>query len=100
MPDSSGELDRNYEKYPNLGDHPDRYEILMFQMLHYEPETNSMMQLSTMIEILKVLGEPRRHSMWAGTKLGDETTTDPLFGEARMSGRFVFREGDLDGKEE
>ena len=95
------ELDRNYEKYPNLGDHPDRIEVLMFQMLHYEPETNSMMQLSTMIEILKVLGEPRRRSMWAGTKLADKAdTTDPLFGEGRMTGRFVFREGDLDEKKE
>jgi len=98
---SSGELDRQYDKYPSLGDHPDRYEILMFQMLHYEYETNSIMQISTMIEILKVLGEPRRRSMWAGTKLADEvTTTDPLFGEGKMTGRFVFREGDLDSKEE
>ena len=86
-----GRLDRNVEKYPNLGDHPDRYEVLMFQMLHYERETNTMMQLSTMIEILKVLGMPRRRSMWAGTKLDDKTvTTDPLFGEGRMEGRFIY----------
>lgn len=95
---SSGEMDRNSEKYPNLGDHPDRYEVMMFQMLHYEVETNTMMQLSTMIEILKVLGLPRHRGMWAGTNLSDKImTTDPLFGEGgRMEGRFIFGGNDDD----
>jgi hypothetical protein len=93
---STGQLDRQRDKYPNLGDHPDAYEVLMFQMLHYERKSNVMMQLSTMTEILKVLGKPRTRSMWAGTKLSDEvSTTDPLFGEGKMEGRFVY-DGRLD----
>ena len=93
------ELDRNHEKYPNLGDHPDRYEMVMFHMLHYEWGTNQMMQLSTMIEIEKVLGN-RSRLAWQHTKLSDKVKTgDPLFpkgdSEMRMTGRFVF-----DGEEE
>jgi hypothetical protein len=92
-----GEFDRNVEKYPSLGDHPDRFEAMMFQMLHYERENNTMMQLTTMIDVLKVLGEPRRRSMWSGTKLADYTmTTDPLFGEGKMEGRFIYNEEDND----
>ena len=86
------ELDRNREKYPNLGDHPDSYEMVMFQMLHYEREANTIMQLSTMIEIEKVLGKRTRLS-WQHTKLADEVkTVDPLDLKdgKTMSGRFVF----------
>ena len=100
---SEGELDRNAEKYPNMGDHPDRYEMMMFQMLHYEHADNHMMQLSTFIEIEKVLGADRSPAAWQHTKLSDKAEiTDPLFpggSEMRqMTGRFVF--GDPDNPED
>ena len=89
------ELDRNIEKYPNLGDHPDRHEVMMFQMLHYEVKDNTMMQLSTYVEILKVLGANRSREAWRGTTLGEETTTDPVgSNELRMTGRFIFGDGE------
>ena len=94
---SQGDLDRQYDKYPNLGDHPDRYEALMFQMLHYEIGDNRMMQLSTMIEIEKVLGANRSPAAWQGTKLSDTAcTTDPLDTKdgPTMTGRFVFGDPD------
>jgi len=94
---NKGVLDRNVEKYPNLGDHPDRDEVMMFQMLHYDRETNTMMQQSTMIEILKVLGANRSRETWRHTKLSDDVqTTDPIDGS--MTGRFVF--GDPENPEE
>ena len=85
------ELDRNIKKYPNLGDHPDRQESVMFSMLHYVSEANTIMQLHTMVEVLKVLGEPRHPMMWAGTKFGEEHTVDPNDPKAGMhyKGRFV-----------
>jgi len=87
-----GEFDRDREKYPNLGDHPDRYEVVMFQMLHYDVEANTMMQLATMIEVIKVLGHNRSRQVWRDTKFGEVNTTDPLAGDAgqRMTGRFIF----------
>lgn len=90
---SKGELDRNHEKYPNLGDHPDACEMMMFNMLHYERESNRMMQLNTMIEMLKVLGAKRSREAWQGTKLADKVeTVDPLDTKdgPAMRGRFVF----------
>ena len=98
---SKGELDRQRDKYPNLGDHPDHYEMMMFQMLHYEWGDNKIMQLSTFIEIEKVLGD-RSELAWQHTKLADKVEiSDPLFpgeGEQRMGGRFVF--GDPDDPED
>ena len=96
---SHGELDRNVEKYPDMGDHPDRYEVVTMQMLHYEHADNHMMQLSTHIEIEKVLGNRSRLS-WQHTKLADKTIiVDPLFppndGEA-MTGRFIFNDTEED----
>jgi hypothetical protein len=92
---TKGELDRQADKYPNLGDHPDRYEVVMFQMLHYEREDNSMQQLATMIEVIKVLGANRSREAWRGTTLGEETTTDPMeHSELRMTGRFIFADGE------
>jgi len=87
------ELDRQSDKYPNLGDHPDRSEVVMFQMMHYDPDSNTMMQLVTMIEVLKVLGAKRSRAMWQHTKLADEVvTTDPHSGKDgyTMTGRFIF----------
>jgi hypothetical protein len=89
----AGEFERQREKYPSLGDHPDAYEMVVFQMLHYERETNRMMQLSTMIEILKVFAARRTPHTWLHTKLADKVdTTDPLDTSkgATMTGRFVF----------
>jgi len=86
---NKSEIDRQVDKYPNMGDHPDRCEVVMFQMLHYEVEANTMMQQSTMIEVLKVLGANRSQAMWQHTKLSDEViTTDPFDG--LMTGRFIF----------
>src|SRR5882672_1739650 len=90
---SKGELNRQNDKYPNMGDHPDRDEVMMFQMLHYEIEANTMMQQSTMIEILKVLGANRSRETWRHTKLSDDVkTSDPHSGKEgyRMTGRFIF----------
>lgn len=89
---SSGKdgLKREVDKYPNLGDHPDRSEVVMFQMLHYEVENNTMMQLQTMVETIKVLGANRSRAAWRATKFGQEEITDPLGGgELRLKGRFI-----------
>ena len=96
---SEGELDRQRDKYPSLGDHPDRYEAVMLQMLHYEHADNRMMQLSTMIEIEKVLGADRSPAAWQGTKLSDTArTTDPLDTKdgPTMTGRFIFNDTEED----
>lgn len=86
------ELNRQMDKYPNLGDHPDREEAVMFNMLHYDADTNTMMQLTTHVMVIKVLGTNRSRRAWADTKWGAEETTDPHSPDAtmRMVGRFIF----------
>lgn len=86
-------FDRQRDKYPDLGDHPDRHEVLMFNMLHYDVDTNAMMQLATMIEVIKVLGANRSRKAWRDTNLGEDMTTDPLApgpDGMKMTGRFIF----------
>ena len=90
-------IDREYDKYPSLADHPDRMECVMFQMLHYDSASNTMMQLSTMFETIKVLGQPRHRGMWTGTTLAEEfETTDPHVGPIKMEGRFIYADDDFD----
>lgn len=85
-------LNRQADKYPNLGDHPDRYEVMMYHMLHYDVDANTMMQLSTMVEVIKVLGADRSRAAWRGTTFGEANITDPNDPKdgVTMTGRFVF----------
>jgi hypothetical protein len=88
---SKGEMDRNIEKYPNLGDHPDRFEVMMFNMLSYDWDTNAMMQFQTTIEVIKVLGKNVSRKHWRDTKYGRTVTVDPRDPASGITskGRFI-----------
>lgn len=78
-----------------LKDHPDRTEVLIFQMIHLDQPTNTVMQLSSMVEIIKVFSANRDAETSAGTKLGDETISDPMGeDELVMKGRFIVGSGE------
>lgn len=90
MVHSDSPIDR--KKYPNYGDHPDREEAMQFNMLHYDWDTNTMMQLLTSVMVVKVLGVNRSPAVWRDTKYGREITLDPHNPEEghRQIGRFIF----------
>lgn len=77
----------------SIHNHPDREEAMMFNMLHYEWETNRMMQLSVMNKLIKVLGANPSPAAWRDTKYDEfELITDPMVRTKDgpgMLGRFV-----------
>lgn len=74
----------------SIADHPEREEALMFSMLHFDWGRATMMQLTTMVPVLKVLGQNVSPEQWKHTTLGKESTIDPNSGEGKMEGRFIF----------
>ena len=86
-------------KDQNLEDHPERAESVTISALKYSWETNHMMQLFVVAEVLKVFGE-RTPTAVAGTQLGEIIVVDPLMqGRHIFKGRFIpSSKGDDDGK--
>ena len=86
-----GEVPQAYKG--SLANHPDRQEAVMFNAIHYNPENGDMMQLTCLIEVLKVLGANRSRAAWAGNKFDTEIITDTQSKSnegMRMTGRFVI----------
>lgn len=80
------------KKYDSIHDHPYREEALMFNMLHYNWSLNQMMQLTCMLDIVKVLGKNVSPEHWRSTTLGAPQIVDPMDrveGRPRMVGRFI-----------
>ena len=88
---------RRREDLPdNLGDwhDPDRKEVMMWSMLHHDWSDNTMMQLQTMVDVLRVLGTRRSRTTWAETKYGTATTDDPM--TVMTKGRFIYNDKEND----
>ncbi len=80
-----------------IKDHPDRGEVIMFHMIHYDHANNALMQLTTMIEVLKVFSADRDPETWSGTKFGTEEIVDP-HGDDDLAFRGRFIAGDQGDK--
>lgn len=69
--------------------HPDREEAITISSLKYNWDTNHMMQLMTIAEVIKVFANPRTPRTWRETKYGEIKVIDPRGGGDRFEGRFV-----------
>lgn len=77
-------------RHTGISHHPDRGEAMMFTMIHYDQPNNAIMQLTAMVDVIKVLGQNTSPEAWADTKYGEATVSDPMGDDdMRYTGRFV-----------
>jgi len=87
-------LESHEEMPKDIADHPDRQEGVMFNLLHYDRATNSMMQLMVIVEVIKVLGHNLSPDAWKHTEFGETKIIDTNAEYARgTKGRFIYGGG-------
>ena len=89
MVQSTNEEDYKQWRGKNLKDHPERKEAITISALKYDWNTNHLMQLFVIVEVLKVFAHPRLPRHYMETKLGEIKVIDPVGGKDVFKGRFI-----------